>query len=775
MGSKGARGGIRSVARGALRAGAWLGAASLTAGVAQAQQANEPAVARDASSVAPEVVEVFGKRLEEGLGTRYTAPLLETPQTITLVPRLIIEQQNLHTMREVLSTLPGITFTAGEGGGGYGDGVNLRGYTATNDISTDGVRDSAQYSRTDQFNLEQLELVSGANSVYTGAGSVGGSINLVTKAPRGQRATVLDIAGGADSYSRLTLDSETRVGDVADVRLNLMTHKNDVPGRDVERYERWGIAPSVSFGSDTDTQVTLSYFHQEDDNIPQYGVPYALGAFNDGPLPGVPDGAYYGYANVDSQEITVDAFTATVSHDFNDAFTVRNLTRWQTVDQLSIVDPPQGTWCVGSGINPWTGAACPAGVAPGTYVPSGPRGTARDNTNEILVNQTDFTIDFATGGVEHTLVTGFSASVETYDRDSGNVLRNPGGALPNPVLPAMSIASPNHSYTGPVNFVVNQRADGEVANRAAYIFDRMQLTDRFEINAGLRYEHNDASSTLANIAQPPAAPTITQNPLAENVDNLGSYRVGFVYKPSENSSVYVAHGNSETPSQASVNGQCDIAANCSVDPEQAETLEIGGKLDLNGQLTLTAAIFRNERSQFRVPSGDPSIPEQQLDGNSRVDGVALGAAGTIGERWSLFANYTYLDSEVIQSVSDQLLLGGSIDILAGDPLPNTPEHSASFWATYTLSDAFTIGYGVTYQGEYTFARSNTAADLYFTPDYLVHRAMATYELNDNLALQLNIDNLTDERYFERVRNNATSGWATPGAARTAVVSLSWRL
>jgi outer membrane receptor for monomeric catechols len=270
------------------------------------------------------------------------------------VPREIMDQQNLLTMREVLSTLPGITFTAGEGGGGYGDGVNLRGYTASNDISTDGVRDSAQYSRTDPFNLEQLELVSGANSVYTGAGSVGGSINLVTKRPTGMPGTVLDFAGGDDSYARFTLDTESTLGDRANVRLNLMAHRNEVPGRDVER----------------------------------------------------------------------------------------------------------------------------------------------------------------------------------YDRDNGSGLRNPLGETPNPVLPPMSIANPDHFYAGPVNIIYTQRADGEVDNQAAYVFD-------------------------------------------------------------------------------------------------------------------------------------------QLDGNSLVDGVALGAAGAIGVKWSIFANYTYLDSEVVQSVSDQLLLGGGIDILAGDPLPNT--------------------------------------------------------------------------------------------------------
>jgi catecholate siderophore receptor len=777
MGCQSSRGGVRSVARGALRAGAWLGAATLAAGTVQAQKAR-PSGARSGDEAAPagDVIEVIGDRLEQGLGTHYTAPLLETPQTITLVPRDIIDQQNLLTMREILSTLPGITFTAGEGGGGYGDGVNLRGYTASNDISTDGVRDSAQYSRTDPFNLEQLELVSGANSVYTGAGSVGGSINLVTKTPRGLAGTVLDVAGGGDSYARLTLDNESRIGDLAALRLNLMTHRNDVPGRDVERFERWGIAPSVELGSDSSTRVTLAYLHQEDDNIPQYGVPYALGAFNDGPLPGVPTAAYYGYSNLDTQEIGVDALTATVHHELASDLSLRNLTRWQQVDQFSFVDPPQGAWCVETGVNPWTGAPC---AVPGTYVPRGPRGTVRDTTNEILTNQTDFTIEFATGRVRHTLVTGVSLSNEKYHRDNGNALRNALGAAPNPELAAMSIANPEHVYAGPVNFIATQRADGEVKNQAAYVFDRLELAERLEINAGLRFEHNDAFGTLANIAvpypAPPAQPAVTQDPPADNVDDLFSYRVGFVFKPGRNSSIYVAHGNSQTPSQASVNGTCDIATTCNVDPEEAQTLEIGGKVALNGQMSLTAAVFRNERSNFRVPSGDPTIPEQQLDGNSSVDGVALGATGAIGAKWSVFANYTYLDSEVVQSVSDRSLSGGTLDILAGDPLPNTPEHSASLWATYRVSNALTVGYGVTYQGEYTFARTSATAGLYYTPHYVLHRAMANYEINDNIGLQLNIDNATDEVYFERVRNNATSGWATPGAARSAVLGVTWRL
>lgn len=766
MNNKIPRAGVRSVARGAFRAGTLLGASALAAGIAQAQQARDAATG--------DVVEVFGERLEEGLGTRYTAPLLETPQTITLVTRELMEQQNLLTMREVLSTLPGITFTAGEGGGGYGDGVNLRGYSATSDISVDGVRDSAQYTRSDPFNMEQLELVSGANSVYTGAGSVGGSINLVSKTPLGRPATTLNVGAGMDSYARLSLDTEAEIGDVADFRLNLMRHENDVPGRDVERYERWGIAPSIAFGNGTDTRFALAYIHQEDDNIPQYGVPYGINAFNSGPLPGSPISAYYGYRNVDRQEITLDALSATFNHDFGDGFSMRNLTRWQQVDQYTVVDPPQGTWCIEPGINALNGNPCDS---PGMYQPSGPRGTTRDTTNDILVNQTDFTVAFETGSVRHTLVTGFSFSTESYHRLSGNSLRNPLGETPNPTLPLMSISNPDNFYTGPVNFIANQVADGTVENRAAYIFDRLQFGERFEINGGVRVERNEGTSTTAAITLPLTDPlVITQNPVQENDDNLSSYRLGFVYKPSRNSSFYLAHGNSQTPSQSSVNGSCTAVAtpqsgrNCNVDPEEAETFEIGGKWDVGGVLSLTAALFRNERTNFRVNSGDPTIPEQQLDGSSRVDGIALGAGGRIGERWSLFANYTYLDSEVIQSISDILIGGGEIDLQAGDPLPNTPEHSASFWATVRATDALTIGFGSTYQGEYTFNRA-AGAPLYYTPDYWVHRAMASYDVNQHLGLQLNISNLTDEEYHERVRNN---GWATPGAGRNAVFSATWR-
>src|SRR6202008_4472207 len=142
----------------------------------------------------------------------------------------VLRKQNLLSLRDALQTIPGITFGAGEGGGGYGDSINLRGYSASNDLTQDGGRDSAQYSRTDPFNLQQVEVYNGANSVYNGSGSVGGTINLVLKVPQADNLTIVSGAIGTDDYYRATVDTNHRLSDLVAVRLNGMFHRNDVPG-----------------------------------------------------------------------------------------------------------------------------------------------------------------------------------------------------------------------------------------------------------------------------------------------------------------------------------------------------------------------------------------------------------------------------------------------------------------------------------------------------------------------------------------------------------------
>jgi catecholate siderophore receptor len=750
-----------------------------------------------------ESVTVEGSDVKSGTSPKLTAPLLDMPQSITIVPQKVITDENLLNLRDILSTLPGITFGAGEGGGGYGDSINLRGFSGSNDITIDGVRDSAQYTRSDPFNLDRVEFVNGANSVYSGSGSVGGTVNLVSKVPYLGDRTQVSAGAGTDSYGRLTVDSNTQIGETTALRINAMAHENDVPGRDVEHFGRWGIAPSISFGLGTDTNWTLSYYHQKDDNIPQYGVP----TFKGDVLPGVDDSKYYGYRNFDTQEITGDSLTSVIQHQFDGNMSLRNLTRAQRVKQFTLVDPPQGTFCLPSGVQP-TGASCTLNpdtfleivVPPGFYMPSGPRGNIRDTTNKLLYNQTDFTSDFSTGRIEHTFVTGLSLSHETYSLNGFSQFRNDDGTNPYAApghFPFTPIGDPDSYFTGADHRTLTAKQNGDLDNEALYAFDNLKFNERWSLNLGARYEHNDATSksyivktfTAPTVANPdPDNSNIGQitgvNPESENSNDLFSYRAGLVFKPVENASLYAAFSNAKTPSAASVNGSCTATsttgtANCDVDPESAKNYEVGAKWDaFDGRLSLTGSIFRNERTNYRVADpGNPDNPSgfQTLDGKARVDGVLLSAIGQLMPHWYVYANYSHLDSKVLQGASDFVASQGG-DYTKGDPLLSTPKNSFSFWTTYDLSHAWQVGYGATYVGKYDVSQhsaTNPNGPLNTVDSYWLNRLMVAYNVNHNLRLQLNVNNIFDEDYLTRVRTSGDVAWGTPGDARSAVLTATY--
>ncbi|MEE4452736.1 TonB-dependent siderophore receptor [Novosphingobium resinovorum] len=738
------------------------------------------------------ITEQPGRKLESPKRTR---PVRDTPQTITVLSNEVIEQQNLLTLRDVLATVPGVTFGAGEGGTGPGDNITFRGYSAANDITIDGVRDSAQVTRTDPFNLEQVEVTNGANSVISGAGSVGGNINIVTKRPKADDAYVATAGVGTDDYYRATVDLNKRVNDLVAFRLNAMWHRNDLPGRDVEDYKRWGVAPSVTIGIDSPTQLTLQYFHQEDNNIPQYGVPYYSGT-----VPGVHRSDYFGYRNVDKQRINIDQLTAIFEHDFSDTVSIRNLARWQDSRQLTIVDPPQGTYCLAStGLTP-TGASC--GTVPaGYYQPSGPRGTTRDIRNQLMFDQIDLKATFNTGAIEHTIDVGGAATWEKYDLNNGNSLRNADGTAGFATLPLINIDNPNdviagpgaftygsNVYTGAVNFIRTGHTTGEQTNVAGYLFDTMKL-GKLELNAGARVERNTGTSRTDTICSTAAGCVVNGQTIpfgrasvigtrSRNAATLFSYRVGLVYKPVEAVSLYGAYGNSQTPSKNSVNGACTmsapgvVGATCNIDPEEARNYEIGAKAELfDGGLLLTASAFRNERNKYAVASANPSVePEQQLDGKSRVDGIALGASGKITPAWTITANYTYLKSKLIRSLDKD---STAIDYAAGSQLTQTPKHSGSLFTTYRLPFGLTVGYGATYQGKFAFnTPSATAPIVLYSDDYLIHQGFLSYDFTPNLSAQLNVKNIGNKLYYQRIRNN---GWATPGDARSAVLTVTAKM
>lgn len=748
-------------------------------------------------------------KAERAASPKYTAPLLDTPQTITVITNKSIQQQNLLTLRDVLQTVPGITFGAGEGGFGYGDRIILRGQDAKNDVTIDGVRSSAFLNRNETYNIEQIEVTNGANSVYSGGGSVAGTINLVTKKPLADDQSVISAGIGTDDYYRGTVDANLRLNELIAVRLNAVYHNQDVPGRDVEFYERWGVAPAITIGIDNPTNLTLQYEHLDDKGMPQYGLRYYanLGGF----LPDFDRSGYYGFANLDQQNSKTNALQAIFSHEFSDSIKIRNLTRYEKIKQNTITSQPTGTFCLAStGRQPGTfavppvEAACPATIPAGYYLPTGGRGVQRFITNETLYNQFDISTDFDTGGIQHNMVIGASALWEDYSQNQGTLPRNADGSTP--AFPLVNIANPgeivqgpagftygSNIYTGPINFIHASYNQGERKAFAAYLFDTMKFGEMFEINGGIRYEHAKGHNRTISYVTTAGAPNLgdvnTITGPFRNSDNLFSYRIGLVFKPTPDTSLYIAHGTSKNPSQAAVDGACS-AANCNLKPETTKNYEVGAKADLFGKrLLVSAAWFRNDRDSIRINSNDPTLPDQRLDGKQRVEGISLGASGNITENWTISANYMYLKSKIRQGVSDFCIdnpgatgCGNSVafpDPTLGYSLTNTPKHSGSLFTTYRFPFGLELGYGITYQGKYLLNQPTLAqlvADQYvgyYVPSYTIHRFMASYPITERLTAQVNVQNFTNKKYVTTVRNQLGGSWAQPALTRSAVLSVNY--
>ncbi len=680
-------------------------------------------------------------RTEHSASSKYVAPLLDTPQTITVVSPKVIQEQQALSLRQVLSNVSGITFNAGEGGGGSGDSINIRGFSANSNIQIDGLRDSAQTSRTDTFNVEQVEVIKGPNSVFGGAGTTGGSINIISKQPQDQAFTRLGGSIGTDNYYRLTLDTNQPlegVGDNSAVRLNLMGHQNDVAGREEIDRERWGIAPSLRLGFNESTSLTLSAFHQVDDNLPDYGVP----ALDGKRLSGVDRDAYFGWKNLDKEKLEQSAFTANFEHDFNDNLRLQNLTRYSRTDRDTIVSA--------SHVN--TG-----GVPAGRYRPAGPQAFGRDAITEMWINQTNLISNFQLAGMRHDLVTGVEISRETLDLKTYN------HGLGTSLYPGngYDLGNPPGHWSGPVNKTTSGYTETKLTDKALYLFDSIALHEQWDLNLGLRYDKIEGRANGYT-------GTHVQTSSLSSTDEKLSARTGLVYKPTENGRFYVAWGNSFNPSAENLasNGGGLSAATENLAPEKNETWELGTKWELlDKRVELDAALFRVEKTNARETMSDGST---QLAGKQRVQGFELGVTGRVTELWDVFANYTFLDSETLDAANTP-----AGNDRKGQALGNTPPHSFNLWTTYELPAGWSVGYGARYASKRNVTSSTTAK----LDAFWVHNAMVGYQVNDDLELQLNVNNLFNKDYVERVRqqngNAARSSAIEYGDARSAIVSATY--
>jgi len=656
---------------------------------------------------------------------KYTEPLRDTPQTINIIPKAVIEEQGATTLRDVLRNVPGLTMVAGEGGAPAGDNLTLRGFSARNDIFIDGVRDISAQSR-DPFNLEQVEVIKGPNSSFNGRGSTGGTINLVTKTPNVRSLYGGTLSFGTDKTKRITTDINVPFKDRYAFRLNLMGHDSGVAGRDVVKNQRWGIAPSLATGLGTRSRFIFSYFHLKQDNIPDYGIPWVTDNHNillrDTPAP-VDRENFYGLRSRDYEETNADIGTISFERDFNDNLTMRNQLRYGRATRDSITTAPRFASADSLVINR-----------------NGPSWLTEDN---IWDNQTDLRSRFSTGGVEHRLVTGLALSHENNQRINRTVSAAPPTDLQNP--------DPDMDFNSVSTLSPNV---GDITGKtmALYAFDTARLGKRWELIGGLRWDYFDVEGVQN------AAATAVPARIAR-IDRMFSGRGAIVFKPRAEGSIYASYGTSVNPSVEGLLYSPVVNPGGSViEPEKTYTVEIGSKWDLLGErLTLTGAIFNIDKTNARTP--DLVTPNVMvLQGKLRVQGIELGASGSLTRTWRVLAGYTLLDSRVVRSNDPEQLNRRFL---------NTPRNSFNIWSTYLFRSRLNLGGGVRFVGKRFGNNINTRwVDNYYTIDALV-----SYPITSKVDLRVNLYNLNDAYYFDRLGG----GHLIPGAGRSVMVSTGFRL
>jgi catecholate siderophore receptor len=677
-----------------------------------------------------------GYKVDEPAMVKLTQPIIDTPQMISVTSRQVMDDRAAVSLTDVFRNSSGISIAAGESSW-LGTNLTLRGFNARNDIYLDGMRDFGSYTR-DPFDLEEVEVLQGPSSILFGRGSTGGVINQVTKMPTLQGFIRGEVTGGTDDMIRGTadVDGPLSLGQGSAFRINLMGHHQSFAGRDFENNNRWGVSPSVAFGLGTSNRLILSYFYQGESNLPDYGLPYLRGA----PAP-VPRSNFYGFES-DHQQVAANVATARFEHDFSSDLTLRDQIRYANY------------WTSWRDMEPQVATAGLTPTTPLSAINVNRALQGGHNTVTFLQNQMDLLGVFHTGAIEHDVAAGWEIGPEsskpTYDNGLG--------------IPGTSLLDPNEAQPFSGTDFRRAKVSTTAFTVGAYAIDTMKFGTHWEVSGGVRFDSFDSHYVAQFYSPAPATlgqPTTSQD--VHQLDQKPSWRASVVYKPVPNGSIYFDYSTSFNPSAEALSQIVAVRSfnmgNIGLAPEDNETFEFGTKWNLlANRLQLQAAIFRETKENARVP--DPTNSAVNiLAGTQQVDGGEVELAGQLTQAWQVSASYTYLDGKTIKTVP-----GGPP---LNSPLFNAPKNSVALWTTYQLPYRIQIGGGLNYVGRrYASLTTNPFTSV---PGYTTLDAMAKWQLNDHVRVQVNVNNLTDKYYYDQLHGFHV----VPGEGRMAMFTLGF--
>jgi catecholate siderophore receptor len=642
--------------------------------------------------------------------TKTSTPLRDLPQSVSVVSREVIKNQSMQSIADVVRYVLGVTAIQGENNR---DQVVIRGNSSSADFFVDGVRDDVQYYR-DLYNLDRVEALKGPNAMIFGRGGGGGVINRVTKQAGFASLGELSFQGGSFGNKRFAGDFDRPFNDRIAFRLNGM-YENSGSFRKHVDLERWGLNPKLTIVAGKQTQIRLSYEFFRDNRTADRGIPSFQGRPSDAGI-----STFFGNPDLSFVHARVNLASAVIDQQFG-KLNIRNHTLFGDYDR---------------GYQNFVPGAVNADE---TRVNLSAYNNATRRRN--IFNQTDLTYAAKTGPMRHTLLAGteFGQQVSHNFRNTGFF---------NNALTTISVPFAAPTINTPVTFRQNATdADNRVqANIAAtYAQDQVELSPKVQLLAGIRFDHFNLK--------------FHNNRNGENfnrTDNLASPRAGIVFKPVEPLSLYGSYSVSYLPSSGDQFSAL-TASTQTLEPEKFTNYEFGAKWDIRQTLSLTTAVYRLDRTNTRAT--DPNDPTKIVQtGSQRTSGFEAGLNGSVTRAWNVLGGYAYQNARITSA---------TIAAPAGARVAQVPRHTFSVWNNYTFDGKWAAGLGLIHRSNMYAAIDNRVT----LPGYTRADAAVFYTINDKLALQSNLENLLNKKYFINADGNDN---ISPGSPRAVRFALTWK-
>ncbi|WP_151749332.1 TonB-dependent receptor [Acinetobacter seifertii] len=633
------------------------------------------------------------KNLKQEVGqassaTKGLMQLKDVPQIVNVVPKQILREQTVTSMQGALQNVAGLSFSVGDG---QRDQVMIRGFSAITDNYVDGIRDDALYFR-DMSNVERVEVLKGPASVLYGRGSAGGLVNKINKKPMDESLREVSLIGSTTGQRRAEVDVNEKVAENVKVRLTGAVEDSD-GYRDQAFLKRQAVAPSVQWDISDKTKLLLQADYLHDDRLADQGFPTD-------PLTGKPvktnPKTFYGALNgkeVGDVDTEISSQTISLDHEFNDQLKYHGAVRHYNYSldrQYSVVSHQDSK----------------KNKLPADQIQLSQSKRIR-NEDGVYVQQ-ELSGLFNTGFLKHNILIGAEYSKQHKDELVWSKARQ----ITNIFNPELENWAPLDT-----NVAAGTNNSNTFENYGMYLQDLMTVTDQLKVLVGLRYD---------NLSQDRNDKVKSQ--ILNRTDNTYSPRIGLVYQPLSNLSLYTSYNRSFQPLADSFVLYTNSA---DLSPTKTENYEVGAKWDVNDQLNVTLALF--EMSQTNIQNQDPANPTQALlAGEQKTKGVELSLTGQLTDQLSVLAGYSYMNGKIEKST-----IG-----FTGNHSALTPNNTANLWLKYQISDHWYAAVG----GRGESSRFSAPDNKNVLPGYAVVNAALGYQ-SERYDVNLNLNNLFDRDYF----------------------------